>query len=307
MIQASRPLVQSREKLSLPAARFPWQGPGQNLTRACAAKAGDAAASTPAPTPVLPLSVVQNPAVKGALPLIGNVAYVALAGGFLMTDVLLLRLLLSFGYGTLVIFHSLQLNPLKIPLAGSVFFVFVNIYFTVNIYLERQVNLSAEERAIHEDFFNEDLAEHEFQHIIRKGEIKTATEKTQVVTKGELQTHLVFVLDGHIDICIGEESHVHVKKEEFVGEGSFIGEIHKARADAFAMPGCRYVIWDLATLKTQLAAEPHAQRALEVKIGRELAHKLHDTSLLLAKANHRDHDHGALVAAATKEHKSEKK
>ena len=54
-------------------------------------------------------------------------------------------------------------------------------------------------------------------------------------------------------------------------------------------------------------AEPHAQRALEVKIGRELALKLHDTSLLLAKANYRAHDHGALVEAATKEHNRAKK
>lgn len=241
------------------------------------------------------------------VPLIGNVAYVALAGGFLMTDVLLLRLLLSFGYGTLVIFHSLQLNPLKIPLGGSVFFVIVNLYFTFKIFQERQVNLTPEEQAMYQDFFNEDLADHEFQHIIRKGEVRTATEETKIVTKGELQTHLYFVLDGHIDIKIGEESHVHVKAEEFVGEGSFIGEIHKARADAFAMPGCKYVQWDLKTLKKQLGEEPHAQRALEVKIGRELAHKLHDTSLLLSKANHLAHDHGALVEAAAKEHKASKK
>jgi len=262
---------------------------------------GSPAAQGPTPTPVLPLAVVQHTAVRAVLPLIGNVAYVALAGGFLMTDVLLLRVLLSFGYGTLVVFHSLQLNALRIPLAGSVFFVIVNVYFAVNIYLARRVDLTPEEKSIHEEFFAQDMADHEFQHIIRRGSIETAKEKTKIITKGKMQTHVLFILDGHVDIVIGDDSHVRVHKEEFVGEGSFVGDVHEARADAFAMPGCKYIIWELDAIKKELAAEPHAQRALGVKMGRELAHKLHDTSLLLAKANMRSHDHGALVVSATKD------
>lgn len=238
--------------------------------------------------------------VQKALPMIGNMAYIALAGGFLMTDVLLLRCLLAFGYGTLVCFHGLQLFPLRIPLAGSIFFVVVNTYFAFRIFLERQVHLSPEEWAIHAEFFS-DMAPYEFEHIVRLGEIKTCSEKTQLVTKDELQTHLVFILDGQVDISIAGDSHVSVGKAEFVGEGSFIGENHKARACAHAMPGCRYIIWELETLKKQLCEEPHAQQALEVKIGRELAHKLHDTSILIARANHRLHDHADLVKTATKQ------
>ena len=66
------------------------------------------------------MAVVQHPVVKAALPFIGNGAYVAIVSGFLMTDILTLRVLLAFGYTGLVTYHLLHTRPLRIPLAWSV-------------------------------------------------------------------------------------------------------------------------------------------------------------------------------------------
>ena len=66
-------------------------------------------------------------------PYLGNVAYAALAGGFLMTDIFPLRLLLVGGYSGLVSYHILQRTPMRIPLRWSAFFVAVNSYMLVQL------------------------------------------------------------------------------------------------------------------------------------------------------------------------------
>jgi len=197
-----------------------------------------------------------------------------------------LRCLLAGGYCALVGYHSFQLRPLRIPLGGSLFFVFVNAYFGIKIFLQRRVNMDEDERAIHETYFMSDMNDHEFQRLIRLGERVTTTKTTRLLSVGEMHEYLYFVIDGEVDISLADESHILVRKDEFIGEGSFIGKPHKARSCVDALPGCRYVRWKLDDLKQTLVKEPHARRALEVKIGRELAHKLHGTSNALAKANH---------------------
>mmetsp|Transcript_41157 Transcript_41157/g.46912 ORF Transcript_41157/g.46912 Transcript_41157/m.46912 type:complete len:133 (+) Transcript_41157:48-446(+) len=68
------------------------------------------------------LPYASQDATKNALPMIGNGAYLALASGFLMTDMLQLRLMLGIGYTGLVAFHALHPKPLQIPLRWSFFF-----------------------------------------------------------------------------------------------------------------------------------------------------------------------------------------
>ena len=56
--------------------------------------------------------------VHPALNALGNASYLAIASGFLMTDLLALRALLSSGYLGLVCFHSLQKKPLWVSFAA---------------------------------------------------------------------------------------------------------------------------------------------------------------------------------------------
>ena len=58
------------------------------------------------------VTVERSYRVHPALNALGNASYLALASGFLMTDLLALRALLASGYLGLVCFHSLQKKPL---------------------------------------------------------------------------------------------------------------------------------------------------------------------------------------------------
>ena len=103
---------------------------------------------------IMPLRVVEHPAVKRVLPLLGNAAYLALASGFVMTDILSLRCLLVCGYSGLVCFHLLHPRPLRIPLGWSGLFVAVNAAMVVRLALERwPMGLTEGDEVVRSAFF----------------------------------------------------------------------------------------------------------------------------------------------------------
>ena len=97
------------------------------------------------PGNILPVWVVKHEFVKRALPLVGNAAYLALVGGFMMTDVLILRTTLICGYSGLVLFHLLHPQPLRIPLRWSCAFVLVNAIAAAKLAADRWPAAMSEE------------------------------------------------------------------------------------------------------------------------------------------------------------------
>lgn len=268
----------------------PWCTAATPSSRFCASDAKkDLAGDTKKDhgyTPVLPLHMVDKPHVQKALPYVGTFGYLVIASGMAMTDVLMLRTGLACGYCCMVAFHSFQYRPLRIPLAASVFYVILNTLLSIKIFMERQVSLSPEEQSIHNEFFKEDMVDYEFEKIIRVGVVKE-TDKPDVILKaGDMHENLFFVLGGRMQVTFADESHAYINKSEFMGEGSFIGKPHKSRSTVHALGGCKYVQWDLKRLQALCAKDANARRAVEVKIGRELAHKLKVTSDRLTHAEH---------------------
>jgi len=220
------------------------------------------------------------------LPMLGNFAYLTLASGFMMTDVFGLRCLLALGYISLTAYHAFQLRPLRIPLAGSLFFVLVNTYFGATIYLERQVNLTEEERDIFDTHFSTYVHDYEFQKIIRRAQVIHASERTRLIQIGDVHENLYYILDGEAVVTFADTRPVHVGGGEFIGYGSFILKPGKSRSSVDALPGCRYVCWNLGEFRASLAKDGRARRGLEVKIGRKVARKLFETSDRLSRTEH---------------------
>jgi len=186
----------------------------------------------------------------------------------------------------MVSFHSFQYRPLRIPLAASVFYVILNTALAVKIFMERQVSLTKDEKDIHDEFFKEDMVDYEFEKIIRAGVVKSVDKPEVILKAGDMHENLFFVLVGRMQVTFADESHAYINKSEFMGEGSFIGKPHKSRSTVHALADCKYVQWDLEKLQALCAKDPNARRAVEVKVGRELAHKLKATSDRLTRAEH---------------------
>mmetsp|Transcript_93730 Transcript_93730/g.180872 ORF Transcript_93730/g.180872 Transcript_93730/m.180872 type:complete len:424 (+) Transcript_93730:49-1320(+) len=240
-----------------------------------------------APTPVLPLNLVQKPAIQRPLPILGQMAYVMLSAGFMMTDILVLRTTLAFGYMLLTGYHIFQLRPLRVPLVGSFVFVLVNLYFGFCIYLDRQVHLTEEEHDIYDRHFASVMQDHEFEKLLRAGEHVQLSERSRLVASGDVHKKLFFILKGTATASFSDESHLRLQAGTFIGEGAFIsGNAPKSRSSVDAAAGCLYLCWDLDRLSSLATACPAVQRALFVKVGSQLANKWDDATGHLAEAEH---------------------
>jgi len=152
--------------------------------------------------------------------------------------------------------------------------------------MDRQVSLTEEERKIHAEFFSEDMVDYEFEKIIRAGKVRQVDKPEVILKAGDMHENLFFILAGRMQVTFADESHAYINKSEFMGEGSFIGKPHKSRSTVHALDNCKYVQWNLEILSALCAKDPNARRAVEVKVGRELAHKLKATSDRLTHAEH---------------------
>eukprot|EP00316_Scyphosphaera_apsteinii_P002319 CAMPEP_0119313552 /NCGR_PEP_ID=MMETSP1333-20130426/29462_1 /TAXON_ID=418940 /ORGANISM="Scyphosphaera apsteinii, Strain RCC1455" /LENGTH=304 /DNA_ID=CAMNT_0007318409 /DNA_START=171 /DNA_END=1085 /DNA_ORIENTATION=+ len=168
---------------------------------------------------ILPLEVTTSQHVKAALPFVGNLAYIALAGGFLMTDILALRVLLVCGYSGLVTFHLLHAKPLRIPLGWSAFFVAVNTYAAICLALARfPAGMTEEDEAVHAAFF-ERLSPAQFKMLLDVGERRELADGTMLTVERVTCSMLYFVEQGSASLTLGGEE---VAK---IGRGGFVNDV----------------------------------------------------------------------------------
>ena len=169
---------------------------------------------------ILPLSLVERKEVKRILPLLGNAAYAALASGFLMTDILVLRCLLVTGYTGLVGFHLLHPRPLRIPLKWSAFFVAVNIGMTVQLVMERfPVGLTEEDKALLAAFFSDKFTPAQFKWFLDLGERRTLPAGTRLTSESRVCGTLYFVEGGNAALSV-QGTHV-----ANIGRGGFVNDV----------------------------------------------------------------------------------
>jgi len=203
------------------------------------------------------MAVVQHPVVKAALPFIGNGAYVAIASGFLMTDILTLRVLLAFGYTGLVTYHMLHTRPLRIPLMWSAVFVCVNIAYGYRIAQERfPAGLTEEDELVHQSFF-ERLTPAQFLQLLELGERQVCSDGSRLTTEREVCSKLYFVERGAARLKYkGEEVAI-------IGRGGFVNDVafqQGVGSSAYGTVECvgevRAIAWDVKTLREELARNP---------------------------------------------------
>jgi len=174
-----------------------------------------------------------------------------------------------------------------VPLAGSFFFVLVNLYFGISIFLDRQVHLTKEERSIYDRHFSRVMQDHEFEKLLRAGELVQVSERTRLLSAGGTHESLFLILSGTATVSFSDQSHLRLQAGAFIGEGAFIsGTTVKSRSSMDAGAGCRFLRWDLDRLSALATACPAAQRALHVKVGSQLAHKWDEATESLAEAEH---------------------
>ncbi|EOD29734.1 hypothetical protein EMIHUDRAFT_456734 [Emiliania huxleyi CCMP1516] len=180
------------------------------------------------PSSLLPLWLVHR--ARALLPVIGHSAYITLASGFLMTDVLALRLMLIGGYSGLVAFHALHERPLRIPFRWSVFFVVVNGVMALKLVRDRYPGaFGEEEESIYEGSFTQ-LSRGQFKRLMALATVETLPEGAVLTTERAACPHLYFVLDGSAQMRLNGEA------VAVIGRGGFCNTLAYQRGELSPPP-----------------------------------------------------------------------
>ena len=157
---------------------------------------------------VLPLWIVNHPSSIAIVPILGNLAYASLAGGFLCNDLLSLRLLLISGYSGLVTYHALRPKPLRIPLRWSAFFVLVNTSMAVMLLMDRlPPTLTKEEEELHIEHFAP-LRRKQFKALMDIAQTVTYPPGTVLTTANQPCTQLYFIVKGTAIMTNSKGEHI---------------------------------------------------------------------------------------------------
>jgi hypothetical protein len=187
------------------------------------------------------------------LPLIGNTAYVFLVSGFLMTDMLQLRVALVGGYMGLVGFHALHVKPLQIPLRWSALFVIVNAGAAILLAMDQfGAPLSKEEEELYQQHFSQ-LTRGQFYQLLCMGNRMQIPDGTVLTEEGKCCSQLYFLEQGRAQVFHHQQFAAHVDQGGFVNDIAFQqGPDATSYGTIITEGDCSIIVWDTHTLRNHL-------------------------------------------------------
>ena len=244
----------------------------RSLARRSSASSSIASASIPSASPYAASSFHIAPegssvlaAIRGHLPVLGNCAYIGLASGFLMTDVLALRILLACGYSGLVTYHALQPRPLRIPLMWSAVFVAVNAFAASKLAADRfPSSLSEEEEELHASSFPQ-LTKGQFKQLLEMGERVVLPRDTVLTREADRCEYLYFLKSGRAKLYLHDTYYADIGAGGFVNDVAFqqgpdVGAYGTVICSA--RDGCELIAWRQDELADHLNSRPEMRRNL---------------------------------------------
>lgn len=233
-------------------------------------------------------SLKSNPLLtqaREALPIIGNGAYLAICSGFLMTDMLQLRLLLVGGYSGLVTYHSLQAKPLKIPLRWSFVFVLINAGAAALLMLDQfGAALTPEESELFETHFQEYLTRGQFYHLLQLARQEAIPDGTTLTIEGQVSPNLYFLLEGQAKVYHNKTFAAYVDQGGFVNDVAFQRQQQRRKDGDEQADGAygtvvtngeaKVLVWDKEELQQRLTRRPELDRNLKYLLSRHLMKSL---------------------------------
>lgn len=255
---------------------------------------------------ILPSSFASQESInKKVLPIVGNGAYLALASGFLMTDMLQLRLLLVGGYAGLVCFHSLHHKPLQIPLRWSALFVLVNTCAASMLFMDEWIGalLSDEELSLYEKHFKEEgLTKGQFYNLIRMSRKQHIKDGKLLTQEGRCSPNLYFLCEGRAKVFHNGSFAAYIDEGGFVNDVAFqqrqeeVDDSHDsdnqdnigidmnirggpsvgvgAYGTVITRGYCTVLVWDQSELKHYLENNPVMERNMKYTLSRHLVKSL---------------------------------
>jgi CRP-like cAMP-binding protein len=210
------------------------------------------------------------------LHVIGHTSYLALVSGFLMTDMLHLRVALVGGYTGLVAFHALHPTPLKIPLRWSALFIIVNAGAACMLAADRWAPpLSEEDETLYSEHFSM-LTKSQFYQLLSLGARQDNIPDGRVLTvEGEVCEKLSFVQKGRAIVYHHKAFAAVIDKGGFVNDVAFQQEEGMGAYGTVITSGeCSLIVWNESKLRDHLRSRPEMDRNMKYCLSNHLVKSL---------------------------------
>jgi CRP-like cAMP-binding protein len=225
---------------------------------------------------ILPLDFVLSPTVKMILPLIGHISYLCVASGFIMTDMLHLRIALVGGYTGLVTFHMMHSRPLRIPLRWSALFIALNAGAACFLVMDRYgAPLSQEDEELYSQHFSSALTRGQFHQLLSLGIKEDLPDGTVLTEEDSYCEHVYFIQKGMVKVY-----HHHAFAANIL-EGGFVNDVAFSRGEHVGAYGtvvtsgkCSLIKWDQTTLRNYLKSKPEMERNMKYCLSAHLVKSL---------------------------------
>jgi CRP-like cAMP-binding protein len=240
-------------------------------------------AMMPSPQPpytnLLPLDWVLSPLVRSVLPFVGHTAYLMIVSGFLMTDMLQLRVVLAAGYSFLVVFHAHHPRPLRIPLGWSGMFVLVNASAAALLLMDRYApgEMTKADEALYENSFKDALTKGQFYQLLKLAERQTVPSGTVLSEEGKPCDKLYFIEHGSAKL------YHQGTRTAVIEQGGFVNDVAFSRGLSIGAYGTALtddgdtvslLIWDAPMLKEYLRKRPEMDRNMKYLLSDHLVKSL---------------------------------
>jgi hypothetical protein len=188
----------------------------------------------------------------GLIEFIGHISYVIFAFGTGFRNIIYLRTSLIIA-SVLQIFYTIySLNDIfKTPIVWSVVIIVINLFQVAYIlYYKKYMNLSQDEKNVLTlmggamDVLN-------FKKFINAGIWVDYPENQKILTENEATENLFFIVEGEVEVKIGDNQIATIKKGNFLGEMSFLnGELPSASVTS--VTPARIISWDRRKLRMMM-------------------------------------------------------
>ncbi|MBN1501059.1 MAG: cyclic nucleotide-binding domain-containing protein [Spirochaetes bacterium] len=180
--------------------------------------------------------------------ILGHFANILYALGFLIKDLLGLRLVMTFAI-TMEILYSFYVaeNPLWTNIIWCFVYLAVNGWQIIFLLLEkRTITLQGDEKKIYDKIFS-NLPVKEFIKLLNAGRFSEYPENTVLATENEMIDRLILLINGNCEINVLSKKIADISDYTFIGEMGFLTN-DPASATVKTESYCRCFEWDKTAL-----------------------------------------------------------
>lgn len=205
---------------------------------------------------------------------LGHLAFIIIAGSFLVKDMICLRVLSVVACVISIFFNYFGFDsPIWLVIFWQVIFIMINVV-QIGILIKDKlgVEFSEEEKELYDTQFC-NMSPVEFMKFMRLSEWKSLEADTVIIKEDQPLSSITLIYNGVVEI------HKKNRKINTVKDGTFLGDVEffskpKASATAISTTDIRLVVWPFYELKKLLKMNPSMLISLNSALSTSLAKKL---------------------------------